>query len=170
MHTFKNIDAAVPFNDGEARNRIAGSRLFGIVCPARQPTVTHISERQNIWVQVEFFTLEYASALAAGATTWPLAADYLAWCPQYGSHALKLLLENVSPTADHKAASAVLRLCRQYEMPEVAMGICRALGSAAAQVKFCHVPPFLPKGATSGELKACSFHRVRGSGEAAASR
>ena len=47
-------------------------------------------------VQVEFYTLEYAESLGASRQTWPLAAEYLAWCPVHGRSSLIRLLEGLA--------------------------------------------------------------------------
>jgi hypothetical protein len=43
--------------------------------------------------QCEMYTLSYGQLMAGHQSTWLLAADYFAWCPQHGQHALELLLE-----------------------------------------------------------------------------
>lgn len=43
--------------------------------------------------QSEMYTLHYVETLAAHASTWQLAAEYLAWCPVHGSAVLEALLE-----------------------------------------------------------------------------
>lgn len=45
--------------------------------------------------QVEFYTLEFAAALAPHATTWALAASYLSWCEVYGQAAFHALIERL---------------------------------------------------------------------------
>jgi hypothetical protein len=64
--------------------------------------------------QVEFYTLEYALALAPHPSTWPLAAAYLAWAPAHGRPALAALLRSLplapgQPWAARKAAEAADR-------------------------------------------------------------
>ena len=49
--------------------------------------------------QAESFLLNYVEVLAGGASTWALAADYLAWCPVYGADALEALLDK-SPVSE----------------------------------------------------------------------
>ena len=46
-------------------------------------------------LQVESYILEYADALAASHLTWPLAVEYLAWCPVHGQSSLIRLLESL---------------------------------------------------------------------------
>ena len=46
-------------------------------------------------MQLEFYTLEYAESLGASQQTWPLAAEYLAWCPVHGRSSLIRLLEGL---------------------------------------------------------------------------
>lgn len=43
--------------------------------------------------QAEMFTLHYVETLTGHATTWQLAAEYLAWCPVHGSAVLEALLD-----------------------------------------------------------------------------
>lgn len=43
--------------------------------------------------QAESFTLHYVEALMGPATTWALAAEYLAWCPVHGADVLEGLLD-----------------------------------------------------------------------------
>jgi nuclear pore complex protein Nup85 len=43
--------------------------------------------------QSEHFMLHYVETLAAHASTWQLAAEYLAWCPTHGAALLEALLE-----------------------------------------------------------------------------
>lgn len=43
--------------------------------------------------QAESFMLNYVEVLLGAASTWLLAADYLAWCPVYGADALEALLD-----------------------------------------------------------------------------
>lgn len=50
-------------------------------------------------VQLEFYTLEYAESLGASQQTWPLAAEYLAWCPVHGLSSLTILLEGLPLTS-----------------------------------------------------------------------
>lgn len=60
-------------------------------------------------MQVEFYTLEYADSLAASQQTWPLAAEYLAWCPVHGESSLIRLLENLplASSSDRMAMKAI---------------------------------------------------------------
>ena len=60
-------------------------------------------------LQVEFYILEYADALAASHLTWPLAAEYLAWCPVHGQSSLIRLLESLplATSPDRMAMKAV---------------------------------------------------------------
>ena len=46
-------------------------------------------------VQLEYYTLEYAESLGASQQTWPLAAEYFAWCPVHGRSSLISLLEGL---------------------------------------------------------------------------
>lgn len=60
--------------------------------------------------QAESFMLNYVEVLAGAAATWPLAAEYLAWCTVYGADTLEALLDK-SPVSlvvlgvTHKAVS-----------------------------------------------------------------
>ena len=47
------------------------------------------------YVQLEFYTLAYAESLGASQQTWPLAAEYLAWCPVHGRSSLVRLLDSL---------------------------------------------------------------------------
>ena len=60
-------------------------------------------------LQVEFYILEYADALAASHLTWPLAVEYLAWCPVHGQSSLIRLLESLplATSSDRMATKAV---------------------------------------------------------------
>lgn len=63
---------------------------------------------------MEFYTLEYALALAPHHSTWPLAAAYLAWAPAHGRPALNALLRSLplaaeEPWVARKAAEAAER-------------------------------------------------------------
>ena len=60
-------------------------------------------------LQVEFYILEYADALAASHLTWPLAVEYLAWCPVHGHSSLIRLLERLplATSTDRMAMKAV---------------------------------------------------------------
>ena len=49
--------------------------------------------------QLEFYTLEYAESLGVSQQTWPLAAEYLAWCPVHGRSSLIRLLEGLPLTS-----------------------------------------------------------------------
>ena len=44
-------------------------------------------------LQVEWFILELASALATSSSTWGPALEYLAWCRVHGAHATRALLD-----------------------------------------------------------------------------
>ena len=59
--------------------------------------------------QVEFYTLEYAESLGASQHTWPLAAEYLAWCPVHGRSSLIGLLEGLplASTSERMAMKAL---------------------------------------------------------------
>lgn len=60
-------------------------------------------------MQVEFYTLEYAESLAASQQTWPLAAEYFAWCPVHGESSLIRLLEGLplASSSDRMAMKAI---------------------------------------------------------------
>lgn len=66
-------------------------------------------------LQVEFYTLEYAEALAASQQTWPLAAEYLAWCPVQGEGALARLLEDLPlATSSDRVAMKALQASKSW--------------------------------------------------------
>jgi hypothetical protein len=66
-------------------------------------------------LQVEFYTLEYAEALAASQQTWPLAAEYLAWCPMHGEGALARLLEDLPlATSSDRIALKALQASKSW--------------------------------------------------------
>lgn len=83
----------------------------------------------------EFYTLQYAAALASTPSMWSVAAQYLAWCPQHGAAAMRSLLERVplSPAGslvpDEKLARHVLHYARLHDLPEAANSICRTAGA-----------------------------------------
>ena len=60
-------------------------------------------------LQVEFYILEYADALSASHLTWPLAVEYLAWCPVHGQSSLIRLLESLplATSSDQVAMKAI---------------------------------------------------------------
>eukprot|EP00884_Botryococcus_braunii_P005623 jgi/Botrbrau1/15061/Bobra.118_2s0009.1 len=64
--------------------------------------------------QAELFTLDYVSCLATAPVTWPLAAEYLTWCPRHGRAALQLLLERLPVQDDEKQARRALLTCRKH--------------------------------------------------------
>lgn len=76
--------------------------------------------------QVEFYTLEYAAALAPHGPTWPLAAAYLAWCPAHGQAALEALLRRLPlDAADAWPARKAAELAAFQGLSRVAEGGCR---------------------------------------------
>lgn len=80
--------------------------------------------------QEEFYTLEYAAALAPHASTSTLAASYLAWCPVYGRGAFTELIRrfSLSPGAA-KAALCASALCEAHGLPELEASIWRRQGA-----------------------------------------
>lgn len=82
---------------------------------------------QELWhaggSQVEFYTLEYAAALAPHGPTWPLAAAYLAWCPAHGQAALETLLRRLPlEAADAWPARKAAELAAFHGLSRVAEG------------------------------------------------
>ncbi|PRW33780.1 nuclear pore complex NUP85 [Chlorella sorokiniana] len=79
--------------------------------------------------QVEFYTLEYAAALAPHGPTWPLAAAYLAWCPAHGQAALDALLRRLPlDAADAWPARKAAELAAFQGLTRVAEDIHRCQG------------------------------------------
>lgn len=76
--------------------------------------------------QTEFYTLEYAAALALHPATWSVAASYLAWCISYGHEAcMSLLLSLPYDAADDKLV-----------MRAVTVGAERGLGGFLASLLY----------------------------------
>ena len=86
---------------------------------------------------MEFYTLEYAEALAASQQTWPLAAEYLAWCPMHGEGALARLLEDLPlATRSDRMAMKALQASQQLVMHAILRGFtcgCHACHPLHAQ-------------------------------------
>lgn len=79
--------------------------------------------------QVEFYTLDYAAALAPHSPTWPLAAAYLAWCPAHGQAALEDLLRRLPlDAADAWPARKAVELAAFQGLSRVAEDIHRCQG------------------------------------------
>ncbi|KAF6253026.1 Nup85 nucleoporin-domain-containing protein [Scenedesmus sp. NREL 46B-D3] len=83
--------------------------------------------------QSEMYTLHYVETLAAHASTWQLAAEYLAWCPVHGSAVLEALLEKSRfPMQDDVSALKAVALAQRHGLTGAAAGLARRLGMAAA--------------------------------------
>lgn len=82
--------------------------------------------------QVEFYTLDYAAALAPHSPTWPLGAAYLAWCPAHGQAALEALLRRLPlDAADAWPARKAAELAAFQGLSRVAEGGQGVVGVAA---------------------------------------
>lgn len=67
--------------------------------------------------QIEFYTLEFAAALAPHATTWALAASYLSWCEAYGQSGFHALVERLPLDAANPAlAFKASELCLEQDL------------------------------------------------------
>jgi hypothetical protein len=112
--------------------------------------------------QAEAYLLHYVDTLAGQASTWQLAAEYLAWCPAHGADALEALLERLpfplqlsGPGArgagaggggsaaaasggqgddDGRAAHKALALCARHGLSGAAAALCRRLGARCAEL------------------------------------
>jgi len=109
--------------------------------------------------QAEAYMLHYVDTLAGQASTWQLAAEYLAWCPAHGADALEALLERLPfPLAgpggggagggagggggndggqgddDGRAAHKALALCARHGLSGAAAALCRRLGARCAEL------------------------------------
>lgn len=83
--------------------------------------------------QAEMFTLHYVETLTGHATTWQLAAEYLAWCPVHGSAVLEALLDRSPfPLQDEVTALKAFALAQRHGLTGAAAGLARRLGMAAA--------------------------------------
>ena len=79
--------------------------------------------------QIEFYILDYSAALAPHATTWPLAASYLAWCDVYGQAAFSAVMERLPLQAvEPKLALKAAEICADQGAVEVAALIERVQG------------------------------------------
>ena len=98
-------------------------------------------------VQVEFYTLEYAESLGASRQTWPLAAQYLAWCPVHGRSNLIRLLEGL-PLASSPESMAVKAI--------QASQLCASCNPMWLRTSHrgCHEPGLLP-GCTLVNARPC---------------
>lgn len=85
--------------------------------------------------QVEFYTLEYASALSSGETTWELAFDYHACCPHLGEPAAVTLLESKMQTEDSQTLQKLLRICDKFGLLDTKSAILESQGQYCLQVK-----------------------------------
>ncbi|CAL5224153.1 g6790 [Coccomyxa viridis] len=84
--------------------------------------------------QLEFYTLEYAESLGASQQTWPLAAEYLAWCPVHGRSSLIRLLEGLPlARSSERTVTKALQVCERFRLPEVKVSICQRVGMARLQ-------------------------------------
>lgn len=84
--------------------------------------------------QIEFYLLDYVSALAPHATTWPLATSYLTWCESYGQAGFQAVIERLpldgaDPSIAFKAAEA----CVDQGLTELAASVERVQGARAWQ-------------------------------------
>eukprot|EP01024_Parvocaulis_polyphysoides_P018706 TRINITY_DN1830_c0_g3_i1.p1 TRINITY_DN1830_c0_g3~~TRINITY_DN1830_c0_g3_i1.p1 ORF type:complete len:367 (-),score=57.91 TRINITY_DN1830_c0_g3_i1:220-1320(-) len=75
--------------------------------------------------------LMYAQDLSSFGELIPLAAQYLAWCPQYGREAMKQLIQQV-PVQNDEVAIDVLGICKQYGIgsDQEATQLCQKRGMA----------------------------------------
>lgn len=91
-------------------------------------------------LQVEFFLLEYAAALASGATTWELAFAYWACCPRYGQPSAIAFLETMLQIQDPKTSQKVLRVCRLYGLADLTASLHEAQGKSSLEVRILPLP------------------------------
>lgn len=84
--------------------------------------------------QVEFYKLEFASALAPHASTWRLATEYLAWCESYGQQAFRALMHRLPFTgADTALALRAVEGCKDQGLDSLVGMLQRVQGAVCWQ-------------------------------------
>ncbi len=87
------------------------------------------------FLQIEFYTLEYATALSSGGTTWQLAFDYYAACPHLGEPSAIALLESKMQVDEPQSVQKLLRICSILRLADMKAAILESQGQICLQVQ-----------------------------------